>query len=97
LRNAVLVYRRDHATWPQRLEDVESLIYEPQRLGRVTFTDRQDGGLDVSFAGRAGPASTIAEMLEERNSATFTVYADGTGRAVPSNSSARPDAPPQRE
>jgi hypothetical protein len=78
LRNAVLGYRRDHGSWPRQIEDVKSLVYEPERFGCVTFTLRDDGGLDVSYTGRVAWTSTIDDMLDDAVGSKFTVYPAGS-------------------
>ena len=49
LRNAALLYRRNHAAWPQRIEDVAPFVHDVERYESITFTPRPGGELVIRY------------------------------------------------
>ena len=63
LRNAALLYRRNHAAWPQRIEDVAPYVHDIDRYESITFTPRPGGELVIRYELKQQMASDFGGTL----------------------------------
>src|SRR5687768_10093340 len=49
LRNAALLYRQNHAAWPQRIEEVAPYVHDIDAYESITFTRRPLGELVMRY------------------------------------------------